>query len=214
MDEPPPLSNGLAGRGLAGNDFPELLVVMALEIEAGEVFRKEGVPVLFTGIGKVNAAYTLTKRLTEYRQANRWPRYVINFGTAGSERFSTGALVACSAFIQRDMDVTALGFAPGVTPFEQTPAELRFPVVLNKLPQAVCSTGDSFATCAEPLPCDVREMEAYALAKVCLLEGATFVCAKYITDGADHSAANDWQTNVHKAALEFIQIYRELAAAE
>lgn len=186
---------------------------MALEVEAGDVFQEASVPVLFTGIGKVNAAHVLTKRLAEYRAANRWPRHVINFGTAGSERFVTGTVVACNAFIQRDMDVTALGFAPGVTPYESTPAELRFPVALEHLPQAICSTGDSFATCPPTLPCDVREMEAYALAKICLLEGASFICVKYITEGADHSAANDWAVNVKKAAREFIQIYRELANA-
>jgi adenosylhomocysteine nucleosidase len=55
-------------------------------------------------------------------------------------------------------------------------------------------------------------MEAYALAKVCLLEGASFICVKYITDGADHSAASDWRTNVSRAAGEFLRLYRELAA--
>jgi adenosylhomocysteine nucleosidase len=51
-------------------------------------------------------------------------------------------------------------------------------------------------------------MEAYALAKVCWLEGAEFACVKYVTDGADHAAAADWQSNVHKAAGEFLSLYR------
>jgi hypothetical protein len=33
---------------------------------------------------------------------------------------------------------------------------------------------------------------------------------KFITDGADHAAANDWRANVDKAAIEFLRIYREL----
>jgi adenosylhomocysteine nucleosidase len=53
-------------------------------------------------------------------------------------------------------------------------------------------------------------MEAYALAKVCWKEQAQFGCAKYVTDGADHAAANDWQRNVHKAADEFLRLYRDL----
>jgi adenosylhomocysteine nucleosidase len=54
-------------------------------------------------------------------------------------------------------------------------------------------------------------MEAYALAKVCWLEGAQFACVKYVTDGADHAAAADWQNNVHKAAGEFLNLYRAVS---
>jgi adenosylhomocysteine nucleosidase len=46
-------------------------------------------------------------------------------------------------------------------------------------------------------------MEAYALAKVCHLERARFACAKYITDGADTSAATAWQRNLPRAAAAF-----------
>jgi hypothetical protein len=51
-------------------------------------------------------------------------------------------------------------------------------------------------------------MEAYALAKTCWSLKAPFACAKYVTDGADHTAADDWQSNVHKAADEFLSLYR------
>ena len=56
--------------------------------------------------------------------------------------------------------------------------------------------------------CGVVDMEAYALAKVCWLEGARFACVKYVTDGADHAAAGHWRDNVHKAAEEFLALYR------
>ena len=55
--------------------------------------------------------------------------------------------------------------------------------------------------------CEVIDMEAYALAKVCHLEGAAFGCAKYVTDGADGSAAEDWQRNLPRAAEVFWQLY-------
>lgn len=194
--------------------LPDQLLVMALEIEAGDVFQRAGIPVLFTGIGKVNAAYALTKRIADYRQANAPLRRVINFGTAGSHRFRAQTLVACTAFIQRDIDLTALGFELGVTPFEpEIPARIEFPAGLPGLPQAVCSSGDSFETCDPKLPCDVTEMEAYALAKICYLEKIPFVCVKYITDGTDASAANDWKANVAKAPAAFMRAYRELCAA-
>jgi len=50
-------------------------------------------------------------------------------------------------------------------------------------------------------------IKAYALAKVCRREQALFGCAKYITDGADHSAATDWQANLEHAAAAFVRLY-------
>jgi adenosylhomocysteine nucleosidase len=188
----------------------ELLVVMALEIESQGTFESAGVPVLFTGVGKVNAAHTLTRRLAEFRHARRALPHVVNFGTAGSHTFRTGTIVACRSFVQRDMDVTALGFARGTTPFDPTPAVLEFPEVLAHLPHGVCSSADAFETRGPEVACDVLDMEAYALAKVCWLEKASFTCAKYITDGADHAAAGDWQSNLPKAAAEFLAIYQSL----
>jgi len=44
-----------------------VLVVMALEIEAQGLFRERGVDVLFTGIGKINAAHRLTQKLAVER---------------------------------------------------------------------------------------------------------------------------------------------------
>jgi adenosylhomocysteine nucleosidase len=108
------------------------------------------------------------------------------------------------------MDVAALGYPLGVTPFEETPSRLKFPPLLARLPTASCGSGDSFATAATLIPCGVIDMEAYALAKVCWLEKTVFVSAKYVTDGANHEAAESWQQSVHGAAEEFLQLYREL----
>ena len=44
-------------------------------------------------------------------------------------------------------------------------------------------------------------MEAYALAKVCKEENLPFLCLKYISDGADGNAVDDWLTEVKKAAI-------------
>jgi adenosylhomocysteine nucleosidase len=192
---------------MAGS-LPKTLVVMALAAESDGVFEAAGVPVLYCGVGKVNAAIALTRELSRYAQGRQpWP-LVVNFGTAGSRAHAAGSMVACHEFIQRDMDVRGLGFALGVTPFDPVPAALRFTPVFTHLATAVCGSGDSFATVQSEAPCDVVDMEAYALAKACWLAGAAFVCAKYVTDGADHGAADDWQNNVHKAAAEFLNLYR------
>ena len=136
------------------------LVVMALPLEAQDVFERAGIPVLYTGVGKVNAAMTLTRALAGYRQAGRSVPRVVNFGTAGSRRFATGTIVACTSFHQRDMDVSVLGFAPGNTPYEEIPAVLQFPTPFSLLPCAACGTGDSFETGEPAATFDVVDMEA------------------------------------------------------
>lgn len=190
----------------------QILVVMALESEAQGVFERAGVPVLFTGVGKINAACALTRRLVELRASGSPLPHVVNFGTAGSHTFPSGTLVTCCSFVQRDMDVTALGFPAGTTPFDVAPAMLEFPPAIADLPQGICSSADAFETRGPASACDVLDMEAYALAKVCWLEKARFSCVKYITDGADHAAAGAWQENLPKAAAEFLHVYRTLAA--
>lgn len=190
--------------------FPDPLVVMALPLEGGDLFVQAQIPVLYTGVGKVNAAHHLAVRLTEYRMAGAPLPLVVNFGSAGSATFATGATVACTSFCQRDMDASALGFTPGETPFDESPTVLTFPPLSIDLPQAICGTGDSFATCPPSLRCDVVDMEAYALAKVCHLQGARFASFKYITDGADGAAADAWKQNVVRAAERFLDIYRRL----
>jgi adenosylhomocysteine nucleosidase len=190
--------------------LPEILVVMALRVESSGVFEKAGVPVLFCGVGKVNAAIALMKALSRYAHSGQGMPLVVNFGSAGSRCHATGALLSCHEFVQRDMDVGGLGFALGVTPYDEAPSPLTFDPVFTQLPAAVCGSGDSFATVDVGAACEVIDMEAYALAKVCWHENARFACAKYVTDGADHAAADDWQRNVHKAAEEFLQLFRGL----
>jgi len=191
-------------------ELPAILIVMALPVEAHEAFEQQRVPVLYTGVGKVNAAMSLTRRLAHYRKAEVPQPLVINLGTAGSRHFPTGTLVACHSFVQRDMDVSALGFAHGHTPYEQVPAQLDFPPVFEHLPAALCGSGDSFETGPPRVHCEVIDMEAYALAKVCHVEGVRFGCAKFITDGADQGASRDWQSNLRRAGADFWRLYQEL----
>ena len=190
--------------------LPRTLVVVALQAECIGVFEAAGVPVLYCGVGKVNAAMALTRELTRYARHEQPPPLVLNFGSAGSRRHPAGTLVACHEFVQRDMDVRGLGFAMGVTPFDEAPAILNFEPVFKHLAPAVCGSGDTFATAATDMECAVVDMEAYALAKVCWREQAQFGCAKYVTDGADQAAAEDWQRNVHKAADAFLGLYLSL----
>ena len=176
--------------------------------EAAGVFEAAGVPVLYCGVGKVNAAIALTRELTRYTLQGEAMPLVLNFGSAGSRCHAAGTLVSCHEFVQRDMDVRGLGFALGTTPFDDAPPVLRFEPVFEHLPSAVCGSGDSFATGTADVSCAILDMEAYALAKACRCQKARFACVKYVSDGADHTAADDWKRNMHKAAAEFLNLYR------
>jgi len=181
------------------------LIVMALESEGQGKLEELGHEVLYCGVGKVNAAYHLTRRLATDSARDRFS-HVLNLGSAGSPSFNRGGLVAADRFVQRDMDVTALGFAHGETPFENHPTVITFPKVFERLPHGVCGSGDSFLQTASPIPADIFDMEAYALAKVCLHEQIPFACVKYITDGADGAASTDWENNLKDAAQAFLKL--------
>jgi len=174
----------------------EVLFSFALASEAAEVF--EDYNYLLTGIGKVNASYALMKALQ-----NKKPALIVNLGSAGSNEFKKGDLVCCTKFVQRDMDVRGLGFELYETPFSGLPTILHYGLKIDGLPVGICGTGDSFEMAQAATVFNVVDMEAYALAMIAMKENIPFLCIKYISDGADGSAAEDWAVQVHKAAVAF-----------
>lgn len=168
----------------------------ALASEAAEVFT--GHPVLITGIGKVNAAYELTKSISV-----RKPDLIVNLGSAGSNHFPKGSVVCCTKFLQRDMDVRGLGYELYETPLSDIPVELQYGLAMEGLPEAICGTGDNFEMGHSVTAYNVVDMEAYALAMIAMKENIPFLCLKYISDGADGNAAEDWNVQVHKAAVAY-----------
>ena len=171
------------------------LIVCALEVETqGQLDEYD---VLYTGVGKVNAAIRLQQRIGKYGSHIPYDR-VINYGTAGSRKIKKKTLVDCTKFVQRDMDVTGLGFLRGETPFEKEPpviidfSQYKNPICRN----ATCGTGDCFVEDKSQYYGEVVDMEAYALAKICWEQNIPFVSYKYITDGADEQAHEDWEANL------------------
>ncbi len=194
-------------------DFgPRALVAVALPQESRGLLEALGAPLLYTGVGKVNASMVLARTLAERRAAGSPVTQVVNLGTAGSRVFPAGRMVECTQFVQRDMDVTALGFARGETPFDPAPHLLVVPRCFPQLQAASCSTADSFAIGSHEIDADVTDMEAFALARVCLAEGVRFAAAKYITDGADGTAAADWADALDAAAHAFAELYSAMTA--
>ena len=171
-----------------------ILIVCALEMETQN--QLDDYDVLYTGVGKVNATYNLTKVLLEDEH-----ELVINYGTAASKVYK--GLVDCTRFIQRDMDATPLGFKKGETPFEDEPMMIDFSDIKNPIGKNLCCyTGDSFETNISQYD-DVVDMEAYAIAKVCYLYGIDFVSFKYISDDGN---PDDWKNFIAEGSEEFKKV--------
>ena len=169
------------------------LLVFAMKEESAGAFDDH--EALHTGIGKVNASYALTK----YLQNNK-PSMIINMGTAGSRKHKGGSVINCTEFVQRDMDVTVLGFEKYKTPFSDDPIILNHGAIIDGLEKGLCGTGDNFDASDAAFDYDVVDMEAYALALICQRENIPFLCLKYISDGADDNADSDWNAALERAA--------------
>jgi len=191
----------------------DILIVCALKVETqGQLdnYFDDERQILYTGVGKVIATIKLTQRLhsSHLHYMPIMPKLVINYGTAGSRKIKKKTLVDCTKFIQRDMDVTGLGFMRGETPFEdELPFMLDFGITkYNTIGRrATCGTGDCFVEDKSQYYGEVVDMEAYALAKVCYLRDVPFVSFKYITDGADEQAHEDWEVNL----ADGIEVFKE-----
>ena len=189
----------------------DILIVCALEQEVNG--KLDGVlsdprQIIYTGVGKVNATGQLTERLhsSHLHYLPLMPKLVINYGTAGSRKLPIGELVDCTKFIQRDMDVTGLGFMKCQTPFEkEVPIILDYDhVQFNPIGKKLrCGTGDNFVQDSMGSYSDVYDMEAYALAKVCFVYDVDFISFKYITDNADETSPKDWKDNCSDGIKEF-----------
>ena len=170
------------------------LVVCALKDELK--IESSKIDLLYTGVGKINAAISITKFLSK----RTIPEYVINYGTAGSKTIEVGKIVDCTKFIQRDMDATGLGFKKYETPFDTKLPKIIDFSFFEKNPinlYLTCATGDSFINSEESHIGDVVDMEAYALAKVCFKYDIPFISFKFISDGADTDANIDWEKNIN-----------------
>ncbi|QNH51201.1 5'-nucleosidase [Acinetobacter venetianus] len=182
----------------------DIALIMALPNESKGLFEQAGINVHYSGIGKVNAAF---KAFDVIQKTGC--KTLINLGSAGSSHFDAHSLVEVTTFVQRDMDVSPLGFAVGVTPMdEHFPAEIHAQPYFESLPKGICGTGDSFETGVPKVSCNLVDMEAYALAKVCKKLGVRLISVKYVTDGANDTAHLDWEENLLLGAQKLLALYQ------
>lgn len=166
-----------------------IVVLTAIDTELKKERAPAGVEVIYTGVGKVNAASIATLAVLGLQ-----PKLIINYGTAGKIAHIHDGLVEVAGVVQRDM--AAMPLAPrGRTPFSPEMDRLS-----SGHGDVVCGTGDSFVTAIDPWlvdnNIDIVDMELFAIAHVCRRHGVPWRAFKFITDAADDNAADHWNENV------------------
>ena len=183
------------------------ILLVALEAELPYKQAPNDYKVVYTGVGKVNAAFAATQAIAEAHSLGFHPE-VYNYGTVGSCQAELNGIHRITKFVQRDMNAEPQ--APrGVTPFEAGLPYLDFsPDMTSSL---TLGTGDQFVHELETWlienKIDIVDMEAYAIASVCKRMNVQFTFYKYITDyvGTPHQA-DTWQTNVANGVQKVLQL--------
>lgn len=193
------------------------------ELSFGAAF---GVPVVLaeSGVGKVNAAAVTHELLRQGAER------VIFTGVAGAlaRGLGPGDVVVGSSAVQHDVNVTALGYAPGEVPGSGTVFESDAALVSlaehaahaavaqesradgERAPRIVTgriASGDEFvagperaAAIRETFDGACAEMEGAACAQVCARWGVPFVIVRSVSDSADDSAHMDFRQFTELAA--------------
>lgn len=180
-------------------DFQQTLLVMAHPTESQGLFSNSEFNLLYTGIGKINATFSLTQYLVNAQFNSAKITRVLNLGTAGSSTLEPHQIIECTTFVQRDMNLSSIGVPVGKTPLDPLPPEITV-LGISNYPKGICATGDSVDLNPPPIPCDVVDMEAYALASVCRRLHISFHSLKYITDRSDSHTQRDWKQNLKDSA--------------
>jgi len=174
------------------------LIVVAVPEEAKSL--DTTLPVLLTGMGKVNAATALALTLGR----GPLPSLVVNLGSAGALRPGLRGLYVVRTVIQHDFATDLIRKLTGVV--------YGAPITLADGDAAadgavVLATGDAFiadTTARDVLAerADLVDMEGYALAAAAATAGVPVSLVKHVSDEADENAARTWRDSVAVTARD------------
>ena len=192
-----------------------ILYVMAVDSEYGPALRARITP-LMTGVGPVEAAMVVSLALAERAAHGQLPQLVVSLGSAGSARLEQTAVYQADSVGYRDMDASAVGFEPGVTPFLGLPATLPLGPFIPEVPRASLSTGANMVSGAayRQIAADMVDMETYAVKRVCQHFGIPLIALRGISDGdAELQHIGDWTQYLHVIDEKLADIVDRLEAA-
>ena len=155
------------------------------------------------GIGKVNAASAAAALIYRFGCDT-----VLNAGLSGAVScFRREDLVAGTSYVECDFDLTAIGYALGKKPDEESVHKadeklLEYAVSLTDfhVKQGALGTGDIFLTDKEKkqlfkdtFGIAAFDMESAAIAAVCSKNGVSFLSVRKISDDADDASCDDYR---------------------
>ncbi|WP_406070146.1 nucleosidase [Micromonospora sp. NBC_01638] len=180
-------------RGTVRADRP--LVVLAVGEEAR--YLPPELPVLLTGMGKVNAASAVAAVLA----AGPRPSLLLNLGTAGALRTGWAGIHEVATVLQHDLDTDLLRTLTGET--YGAPLSLA-------TEGAVLATGDTFVAddaARDRLAqrADLVDMEGYAVAWAAAQAGVPCRLVKQVSDEAGEGAARTWRESVDACARDLAE---------
>jgi adenosylhomocysteine nucleosidase len=176
-----------------------LLFVMAVDAEYGPHLKRRFTP-LMTGVGPVEAGVRLGAELALLSERSALPDLVVSLGSAGSRVLEQTEIYQASSVAYRDMDVSALGFERGATPFLDLPAIIPLGHAIPGIRQASLSTGAAIisGTAYHAIAADMVDMETFAVLRACQLFGVGMIGLRGISDGAaDLKHVDDWRQYLH-----------------
>jgi adenosylhomocysteine nucleosidase len=176
-----------------------LLFVMAVDAEYGPHLKRRFTP-LMTGVGPVEAGVRLGAELALLSDRGALPDFVVSLGSAGSRVLEQTEIYQASSVAYRDMDVSALGFERGATPFLDLPAIVPLGHLIPGIKQASLSTGAAIVSGAgyDAIAADMVDMETFAVLRACQLFGVNMIGLRGISDGAaELKHVDDWRQYLH-----------------
>lgn len=197
------------------------------------------VAVAVSAPGKVNAAIAATLMTLETMQRVFKIDTVLNLGVVGGlvEEYRQGDVVLPFAFVQYDIDTTAVGDPPGFVSgvgaekFVASGKIMALKTVLTlKLPAAarvfiadLCATADRFLGTREQKQAvrdewkaSICDMEAGAIAQVCSIAGVPFLSVKVVSDTLNGNA-QEYEDTLESAAVllaDIAEVAAELSKSE
>jgi len=177
-----------------------VLFLCALPEESDRETSLLGFPIVYTGIGKINAGYRTALAIQKYK-----PDLIVNFGSCGSFTLEKGTIVRVSEVYNGDMD------AEPIVPYSVTPFD-NFGSNLHISGSGVsCFTSETFITPEKVKQfhpkklellnkCSIFEMELYSIVRVSKEFDVPVVSYKWVSDDGE---ATDWVDNCKLGYKEF-----------
>lgn len=177
------------------------------------------------GIGKVNAAIGTQVMIDLFH-----PDALVNIGSAGGvgDGLSVYDIVVAEKTVQHDMDVTGLGYAPGVVPGYDSPFLEADPILRDiavasgraeelHVHTGTVASGDAFVSdpelkrfITEQFGALYAEMEGAAVAQTCVRNNVPWTVIRAISDNGDDAAAVSYADFSAQASIAAVRLMRHM----